>query len=58
MSLFPVNALVDNLNLITENVVVTTSENLNHPTPIYVQTIIFELLKQVGFSRFKNIFCL
>lgn len=52
---YPVNSLVDSLNKITENVVVTTGEQLAHPTPTYVQTIIFELLKQIGFSRFDKL---
>ncbi len=50
--LYSVPVLVDNLNKITENVVVSTHENISNPSPMYVQTIILELLRQIGFSRF------
>lgn len=49
--IYTVGSLVDNLNKITENLVVSTSDNINHPDSTYFQTILFELLKQVGFSR-------
>jgi hypothetical protein len=48
---YSVNALVDNLAKITENGVACSPDNINNPTPTFVQTIIFELLKQIGFSR-------
>jgi hypothetical protein len=49
--IFSVPFLVDNLNKITENVVVSSHDNINHPSATYAQAIIFELLKQLGFSR-------
>ena len=49
--MYPVLVLVDNLNKITDNVVASTEKNITNPTPIYVQTILFELLKEIGFSR-------
>ena len=49
--IYSVPVLVDNLNKITENVVVSNNDNISHPSATYAQTIIFELLKEIGFSR-------
>jgi hypothetical protein len=53
--IYSVPVLVDNLNKITDNVALTTHDNITNPTPVYVQTILFELLKEIGFTRWNKI---